>query len=200
MTLDGRDGRQMTEQLTLTEIFNAAAWASVVESYQHSSQFDQFETLFKRPQGIHGIRHARRVLFHTLVLCKLCSIDEQDQSLLVSAALFHDIGRDNDGLCYTHGKLSVEKMLALNLVAENRGLSDRLKFIISYHCIDDDQSWSALQKQTGFDREKTWKLFSVFKDADGLDRVRIKDLDTRYLRNPEALGMEQLAREVLAKF
>ena len=189
----------MSIQLTLREIFNGPCWGSVIQSYQHCSQFEQFETLFERPQGIHGVRHARRVLFHTLVLCKLCGIDERDQSLLVRAALFHDIGRENDGLCFKHGRLSFEKMSLMNLVSESQASNDRLKFIISYHCISDAESWTALQRVESLDRDKTWQLFCVFKDADGMDRERINDLDTSYLRNPEALCMERLAREALVK-
>jgi len=34
-----------------------------------------------------------------------------------------------------------------------------------------------------------WRLTSLLKDADGLDRVRLGDLDPRYLRNPEAHDM-----------
>jgi hypothetical protein len=34
-----------------------------------------------------------------------------------------------------------------------------------------------------------WRLTSLLKDADALDRVGIDDLDPRYLRNPEARGM-----------
>ena len=190
----------MADQLTLKEIFSQPDWASVVQAYQQRSQYDRFERLFERPQGIHGVHHARRVLFHTLVLCKLCNIDVQEQSLLVSAALFHDIGRDNDGRCLRHGKLSAEKMIRLNLVSENQESAEIQKFIISYHCVGDNECWSSLQQLDNIDREKTWRLFGILKDADGLDRVRIGDLDASYLRNPEALRMERLAREALTKF
>lgn len=189
----------MTDQLTMKEISSDSRWSPVVRSYQQYSQYEHLEALFERPAGIHGVRHARRVLFHTLVLCKLCGIEEQDQKLLVTASLFHDIGRENDGLCFRHGRLSVEKMLALKLLPENQEFSDSLKFIISFHCIGDDESWVALQKAKDMERENTWRLFCIFKDADGLDRVRINDLDMSYMRNPETLHMGRLANEVLVK-
>jgi hypothetical protein len=34
-----------------------------------------------------------------------------------------------------------------------------------------------------------WRLTSLLKDADGLDRVRLGDLDPRRLRNPQARSM-----------
>ncbi len=38
-----------------------------------------------------------------------------------------------------------------------------------------------------------WRLTSLLKDADGLDRVRLGDLDPRYLRNPHAREMVRFA-------
>ena len=189
----------MTHPLSLSMIWNDPDWTGVIRAYEQYSQYERLETLFERPWGIHGVHHAWRVLFHTLVLCRLCRIDEADRNLLVSASLFHDIGRENDGRCYRHGKLSVEKMKLLNLFPADPESAERLNFIISYHCIEDDECRSALQRLDCVDPDKTWRLFGIFKDADGLDRVRIGDLDARYLRNMESLRMERLASELFAK-
>lgn len=39
-----------------------------------------------------------------------------------------------------------------------------------------------------------WALTALLKDADGLDRVRLGDLDPRYFRHPEAHGMIDFAQ------
>ena len=39
-----------------------------------------------------------------------------------------------------------------------------------------------------------WPLIALLKDADGLDRVRLGDLDPRYLRHPESKGMVPFAQ------
>lgn len=39
-----------------------------------------------------------------------------------------------------------------------------------------------------------WPLIALLKDADGLDRVRLGDLDQRYLRNPESKRMVPFAQ------
>jgi len=39
-----------------------------------------------------------------------------------------------------------------------------------------------------------WPLIALLKDADGLDRVRLGDLDPRYLRNAEAKAMVPFAQ------
>ena len=185
--------------LTLQAVMNNPEWSPVVQSYEKYSRVDRFESYFERPWSIHGVKHAWRVLFHTLLICELCTLPEPDRDLLITAALYHDIGRDNDGLCYVHGQRSVEKMAALNLAPPDPAAFEILKFIVTYHCIDDNRAEADLAQLDSAARERTWRLFGVLKDADGLDRVRIRDLDVRYLRNPESALLAGLAEELLAK-
>ena len=175
--------------LTLREIMDGPEWSPVVRSYEQYSQIAGFDSYFERPRSIHGVKHAWRVLFHTLMICELW----------IAAALYHDIGRDNDGLCYVHGKRSVEKMAALNLAPADPTDFATMKFMVTYHCIDDRQAKAELEKVDSATRDRAWRLFGVLKDADGLDRVRINDLDVKYLRNPESLRLAGLARELLAE-
>ena len=184
--------------LTLTEVMNGPEWSPVVRSYEQYSQIAGFDSYFERPRSIHGVKHAWRVLFHTLMICELCALPAPDRELLISAALYHDIGRENDGLCYVHGKRSVEKMAALNLAPADPTDFATVKFMVTYHCIDDHQAKVDLENVASGARERAWKLFGVLKDADGLDRVRINDLNVRYLRNPESVRLAGLARELLA--
>jgi hypothetical protein len=44
-----------------------------------------------------------------------------------------------------------------------------------------------------------WRLTSLLKDADGLDRVRLGDLDPRYLRNLEAHRMVTSAQTLFTQ-
>ena len=185
--------------LTLREVMGGPEWSSVVRSYEQYSQIAGFDSYFERPRSIHGVKHAWRVLFHTLMICELCDLPAPDRELLISAALYHDIGRENDGLCHVHGKRSVEKMAALNLAPTDPMDFATMKFLVTYHCIDDRQAEADLEKVDTAARVRTWRLFGVLKDADGLDRVRINDLNIKYLRNPESLRLAGLARELLAR-
>lgn len=187
----------MNQPLTLGEILNNPGWLPIVQSFEQCSSVEKFDAYFERPWSIHGVKHARRVLFHTLILCELCKIEVRDKALLMSAALFHDIGRDSDGLCFKHGKRSVEKMVALDLAPIESETFSILKFIVTFHCIQDSQAEAELNNMDADLRDRTWRLFSVLKDADGLDRVRIGDLDVRYLRNPESVRLTGLAHELL---
>ncbi len=187
----------MNHLLTLQEINGKPEWLPVLQAYQQRSQVTKFEDYFERPRSIHGVKHAYRVLFHTLILCKLCKMPEPDKELLVLAALFHDIGREHDGVCFKHGKRSVEKMVALDLAPKDREAAAISEFIITYHCIGDSQAESDLHAIPTAFRNRAWRLFNILKDADGLDRVRIGDLDVNFLRNPESARLSQLANELL---
>ena len=190
---------EIDSPLTLREVMDGPEWSTVVRSYEQYSQIAGFDSYFERPRSIHGVKHAWRVLFHTLMICELCALSAPDRELLISAALYHDIGRENDGLCYVHGKRSVEKMAALNLAPTDPTDFATMKFMVTYHCIDDRQAKTDLAKVDAGARERAWRLFVVLKDADGLDRVRINDLNVKYLRNPESLRLAGLARELLAR-
>ena len=185
--------------LTLREVMDGPEWSPVVRSYEQYSQITGFDSYFERPRSIHGVKHAWRVLFHTLMICELCALPAPDRELLVSAALYHDIGRENDGLCYVHGRRSVEKMAALNLAPADPTDFATMEFMVAYHCIDDRQAKAELEKVDSAARARTWRLFGVLKDADGLDRVRVNDLDVRYLRNPQSMRLAGLAHELLAR-
>ena len=41
-----------------------------------------------------------------------------------------------------------------------------------------------------------WPLVALLKDADGLDRVRLGDLDIRYLRHPQSVAMVPFAQRL----
>jgi len=48
--------------------------------------------------------------------------------------------------------------------------------IIRYHCRDDEEGISAINRQPGFsrkDKERAVMLYRICKDMDGLDRVRL---------------------------
>jgi len=91
----------------------------------------------------------------------------------------------------------VEKMVALDLAPKDREAAAISEFIITYHCIGDSQAESDLRAVPTAFRNRAWRLFNILKDADGLDRVRIGDLDVNFLRNPESARLSQLANELL---
>lgn len=68
--------------------------------------------------------------------------------------------------------------------------------IIRYHCRDDEEGISAINRQPGFsrkDKERAVMLYRICKDMDGLDRVRFNGLDYRMLRTEFARRLQLIA-------
>ena len=144
------------------------------------------ELNFTHDDDEHGKLHSLRVLLNALTLGKLQCLDELDLHLLAMASIFHDIGRTNNEIDDLHGLRSRE-------IFEDSDFTDNdiVKFLIEYHCIDDDLAMKALEESNIENKVKAKKLFSIFKDADALDRLRfgIRELDFTYLRSKEAIRM-----------
>jgi hypothetical protein len=131
------------------------------------------------PYGIHGIGHAARVLVWANLIGQQLRTSGVDLSLEAVrwAAVLHDVARLSDGWDKGHGARSAD------WVAENRkslpftlpdDLFERALLCCRWHEIT-DQDIPVL----------TPELISM-KDADGLDRVRINDLNPDYLRSEPA--------------
>jgi len=152
---------------------------------------------FHRPFGIHGLAHTKRVLMHCLILSFLEHIPPADSDLLCNAALFHDIGRTNDNYDPQHGRESYKKLLALQLSPyDDVDSSETLRFLMENHCVADQEAVDLLPGYQVQDPSHVLELYHVFKDADGLDRIRIMDLDVKQLRSASAPRLLLIARQL----
>ena len=70
---------------------------------------------FVHPSRLHGVRHTQRVHVHAQRLTSELRWDDADTRLVLSAALWHDIGRTNDGEDPRHGAQSAARALELGL-------------------------------------------------------------------------------------
>ncbi|MBU3812006.1 MAG: hypothetical protein H9893_10185, partial [Candidatus Niameybacter stercoravium] len=69
-----------------------------------------------------------------------------------------------------------------------------LEFIIKNHCIEDAVAYEHLKHYPIQNKTLAVKLFKYLKDADSLDRVRIGDLDAKYLRTDISKKLIEFAR------
>lgn len=153
---------------------------------------------FKDPFGIHGIAHARRVLILSLILACLNNLNGEDMEILILASLYHDIGRTHNGTCFDHGRNSFIKMAGLGLAGTERGEdTEILRYVIENHCIDDREGYRSAGKYHFSDKNRAVELLKLFKDCDNLDRVRLGDLNTGYLRNSYSPGLVKVAGRLL---
>ncbi len=171
--------------------------AGIFEVYDHYHSLLK-EEYFNHPYGIHGIAHTERVLLLVLILAYLEGADENAADVLALAALYHDIGRTNDNYDPCHGRESYKKLSRLKLLAD-RSDEEReiIRFLIINHSIDDITAVQTISQYGVGDRNKALTLFYLFKDADGLERIRINDLDIRQLRTKSARKLPLLARQLL---
>lgn len=169
-----------------------------MEDYQHYAN-QVIDEWFHNPSGVHGVKHIKRVLMNTLIMSYTDNLPSTDKRLLAYAAIFHDIGRTNDDYDLYHGKQSVDKMKKYNLLPSELNKEERqiLEFLMEYHAKPDDSGIRRL-KRTGIkDKERALDLFKRFKDCDGLDRVRLGDLNQKYLRTETGKKMLLLAHQLV---
>ncbi|CAA9547656.1 MAG: hypothetical protein AVDCRST_MAG19-508 [uncultured Thermomicrobiales bacterium] len=141
-----------------------------------------------RPRGIHGAPHTTRVLVWADAIANAVAgpgalrLEE-----LRWAASVHDVGRVNDGTDQGHGTRSAE-WVAMNL-AETRPQTTGLDLafvaeLCRWHEIPDPKIGRLSLE------------LLILKDADGLDRARLGDLDPRRLRLARSLGLVAAAEEL----
>lgn len=187
------------KQLNLTNIIANLEKNNLLDLFK-INQSKLEPSLFFDPWGIHGLFHAKRVLFLVIVLSDLNNLSSKDDiNILVNAALYHDIGRTDNGVCYEHGAKSIKKIEDLKLIQLSLEDEKILKYIIKNHCINDSVCIRNVEDYKIENRDRAIKLLKIFKDCDNLDRVRLGDLDTNYLRNKYSLKLVKVAQQLLYK-
>jgi hypothetical protein len=127
-----------------------------------------------RPRGIHGAPHTTRVLVWAEVLAEQIGRPEaMRRDELLWAAAVHDVGRVDDGIDRGHGRRSAEWVTThLGKVRPAAAACDLE--IVAELC-----TWHEVADQ---EIERLTLELLLLKDADGLDRVRLGDLDPERLR------------------
>lgn len=151
--------------------------------------------LFRHPSTLHGQAHVTRVMVHAIRLVEATGLHEHGPRLW-AAVFLHDLARTHDGVCHRHGadaaaRLRSEPALQQRLFAAGLTLAD-------FPAIEAAVTAHSAPKEVERSHEH-WPLIALLKDADGLDRVRLGDLDARYLRHPQSRGMIPFAQELFDK-
>lgn len=156
------------------------------------------EVLFE----VHGLLHILRVLFLSLIYIYNSgdALSESDRQILIYFSLLHDLGRVTEDVDDVHGERSVEQIHKRGIRLRGIRLSRKeyriAELIIAQHCRDDDTGIAAIMAEPGLSRkekEHTIHLYHIYKDMDGLDRVRFNGLDYRILRTRYARRLPLVA-------
>jgi hypothetical protein len=131
------------------------------------------------PFGIHGIGHAARVFVWANLIAQRLRQDNGtlDLEAVRWTAVLHDVGRLSDGWDKGHGTRSAK------WVAGHRG---KLPVVLEDEVIDKVLYCCRWHETSDKDIPLMTPELMCMKDADGLDRVRIYDLDPSYLRSDPA--------------
>jgi hypothetical protein len=145
--------------------------------------------LFTHTSSLHGQAHVSRVMVHAFRLIEATGWSTEAPRLW-AAVYLHDLARTHDGVCYRHGGDAMKKF---ETMPDTRALFAQGGVRESdYAMIHTAVVHHSLSKELNRDHPH-WRLTSLLKDADGLDRVRLGDLDPRYLRNAESRDMVPFA-------
>jgi hypothetical protein len=151
--------------------------------------------VFWHASDLHGQAHVTRVMIHAIRLIE--ATGQQEHGARLWAAVFlHDIARTHDGICHRHGgdaarRLRTEQPLQRRLA--EAGLTEA-----DYPAIEAAVTAHSAPKEARRDHQH-WALIALLKDADALDRVRIGDLDSNYLRHPQAKRMVPFAQALFER-
>jgi len=147
--------------------------------------------LFWHESDLHGQAHVGRVLVHAFRLVAATGYTEET-SRLWAAVYLHDIARRHDGVSRRHGADAWARLADLpdvRALFARGGVREE-----DYPVIEAAVSCHSRGEPSPADPHK--RLTCLLKDADGLDRVRLGDLDPAYLRHPEAREMAGFAERL----
>jgi len=146
--------------------------------------------LFRHRSTLHGQAHVSRVMIHAMRLIEATGQQAYGPQLWASVFL-HDLARTHDGVCHRHGADAAQRL------RDEPELQQRLAeaglVAADYPAIEAAVTAHSAPKEVSREHPH-WPLIALLKDADGLDRVRLGDLDPRYLRNAEAKAMVPFAQ------
>lgn len=144
--------------LTIDEILDD--FPELTDNYIIES-WDIKNNYFLNPDSIHGVLHAKRVMFLTFIIGLYEELDDNDMEIVLTAAKFHDIGRTNDNYDEIHGMLSFNKLLQLELVDKNIDDIHILHFIVDNHCINDNQGLKNIDNYSIKDKDRAIYLYKI---------------------------------------
>lgn len=148
---------------------------------------------FRHQSWLHGQRHVGRVMVHAMRLVDALGHDERMRAALWAAVYIHDLERTHDGECTQHGRWAAQRLVDHQPTLAR--LDEGAVRPVDHLAIRTAVTFHSLPKELSATHEH-WPLTALLKDADALDRVRLGDLDPRYLRHPESHAMVDFAQRL----
>ena len=116
---------------------------------------------------------------------------------LFRAASYHDVGRTFDGFDIYHGARSALRLE--RLTGQTGEPLKQLQAAVTAHSRPDRDMASVVASFQPADLDRAMTLTRLLKDADNLDRVRLGDLNPRFLRHESARSLAGFARRLFQR-
>lgn len=168
----------------------------IAERYVRWHDFmEQRVDFLLRDSALHTRAHCSRVLLLALVIGNHYRAQSDELDVLAACAVFHDTRRQDDLLDVGHGQRAANYYQAFCSTGKLT-FDPRVFAIISWHDKPDAEGIAAITRDQG---KRCAQLYCVFKDADGLDRIRLgkAELDPAQLRTDYAPELVPFAEQLL---
>lgn len=187
------------EQLDINQIFSYLEHKnlmSILINYSRDINSD-----WQYYSNEHGINHAFRVLLFSLYLASVSNLPMEDINIIIEGAKYHDIGRHTDTTDGSHGRKSARKLT--NILPVDTSDLNMIQAIIELHSIEDSNYNKIIKKYNITCPDRFKILYSILKDADALDRVRLSigydyysSLDPSMLRLEESMKLIKASHQL----
>ena len=176
-----------------------------------TNEIENIEKRYLYKTNFHGYFHSQKVLLFAYLIGKNQNLKEDEMQIIMTAAVYHDIGRENESEDEMHGYSSAQKIeqykkqLLKSEIYNDKLNVEYVKAICDAHSLSDQKLNNIYEnykyENENFDKEKFTKLANILKDADALDRTRFKKtssavLQEKYLRFPYSKTLIKLAEEI----
>jgi len=194
------DIEKANHQFELTDFLEYFKRNNLIKYIENEIENIKVEHIYK--SHTHGINHNIKVMIYSLYLAHTLRLPSNDIDLLMNASKYHDTGRINDKEDDKHGLRSAEK--TNEILGSSYTDINMLKAIMELHSIDDKKyAHNIAEKYNITDFNRFVTLYSVLKDADALDRIRLKyynayetGLDPSMLRLKQSRSLVKIAHQV----
>lgn len=152
----------------------------------------------------HGLLHNERVAIYACIIGINEGLSADELRMVLEASLYHDIGRGFGN--NNHGRVTaqlIDKNREYIFPNYNDNQISIIKALCNGHSVDDDKYEEIAEEYGIRDVDNFKKLLDVVKDADAIDRVRLKrngSLDESFLRTSTSKSYIDFAKELVNEY
>lgn len=185
-------GSWQEDEAQIRALRNWRHYPVLVQAYETMDEGALFQS------WVHGPGHIHRVLLLAGLIGWQEGLEEADLRQLFWAASYHDVGRTFDGFDIYHGARSALRLEALT-GCQGETLVE-LKAAVTAHSRPDRDMESVVASFQPKDYDHALELTRLLKDADNLDRVRLGDLNPKFLRHQSARDLTGFAQRLFRRY